>query len=201
MARYSFSTFNNNEAMSSVRTKINNNFTAAMAKPLDGTTPLDAGSNTVYLVAIATDGTTYTMSSTKYLAATGTANGANLSLTGNLTVNGNTTLGDARADTITLNGTVANLSGAFTSLAGGNITSAGTINASTINASTINVSSLNVGGSAYSPIIISPSVPTGTGKGYYLWVNTSASVPVLNYCTTSNPTASTHWKPIGAVFG
>ena len=78
MARFSFSTFANGDTMSSVRTTITNNFNAAMAKPLDGTTPLDASTKAVYLVAIDTSGITYTMASSRFVGTGGSASLTNL---------------------------------------------------------------------------------------------------------------------------
>lgn len=187
MARFSFSTFANGDTMSSVRTTINNNFNAAMAKPLNGTTPLDAGTNAVYLVAINTSGITYTMASSRFVATGGSASLTNLSLSGNLAVNGNTILGDSTADTIRLNGTVV-----------GNIAAPSaneTINvltANAVNASVGNFTTLNVGGSAYKPWIASSTAPTDTTR---FWVNTAASVPYLQYHN------GTSWVSLGAVFG
>lgn len=153
MARYAFSSSWNNMPMTSVRQEITN---VAMAKPLDGASPIDAGNNNVYLVAIGTNGMTFTMPSTAYVRTTGAVSTSSLTVNGNLTVCGATNGGAAT----------------FTSL---NVTGP-----------------LNVNGAAYKPFIAQITAPADTTK---LWVNTSGTVPILNYHNGST------WVSIGAVFG
>ncbi|MDX1765840.1 MAG: hypothetical protein R3313_02710, partial [Candidatus Saccharimonadales bacterium] len=57
-------------------------------------------------INVASGGTTITLSTPQDIAATSSVNFADLALTGNLSVDGNTTLGDAAADTISINGTI-----------------------------------------------------------------------------------------------
>lgn len=182
-----FSFFNNNTAMSTVRTTINGNFEKAL--PIPTTTNTSATNLVAIIPGVTSNATTYFVSTSTFMAATGTATGANVSLTGtlttsgnttikgNLVVNGTTTLGDAASDTITLKGTVnaAGVSATFSS----------------ISANSINVNSFTVGGAAYKAFSASTAAPATN----LLWIDTSTSVPVLKYHNGSA------WVSIGAVFG
>ena len=110
MSRYAFSSSWNNMPMSSVRQEIT---TVAMAKPLDSTTPIDAGSNAVYLVAIATNGTTYTMPSNTYVRTSGAASTSSLTIHGDLTVEGNANVTGTSGTFVELNTSTLKVGGSI----------------------------------------------------------------------------------------
>ena len=159
MSRYAFTTWNN-KTMSSVRQEITS---VAMTKPLDASTnnfmELSSVSiSTARLVAIESgaNASTWTINTNAFLRATGSTSGENLTLTGNLTVKGNTTLGDSSADTISLIGTVTGATASFTE---------------------VSVTTLKVGGQVYKPFSAGTTAPNTN----LLWIDTTTTVPVLRY--------------------
>ena len=201
MARMSFINFNG-KTMSDVRTNITQ---VALVKPLNvssSTTAtqsvtgfIDAGSNTIKLLAIGTTSTydTYTVEPSRFIQAGQTAS------VSDLTVTGNTTLGTDSTNTISLTGEIiGTISGPNAAInvqaASAATVNATTISATTVNATTVNAANLSINGVAYLPFYVSNATPAASYRNR-LWVNTAATVPYLEYYNGST------WVSIGAVFG
>ena len=202
MARLTFMEFAN-APMANVKTNINK---VALVKPIEvantntsnptfaSTSFIDAGSTAVKLVAIGvSDFNTYTVEPSKFIQPGQDA------VINDLTVNGNTILGDANTDTISLVGKViGTVSGPSATISVQTVSattvSAGTVSATTVSAITVNAANLSINGVAYKPFYASTSTPAASYQDR-LWINTAATVPYLQYYNGST------WVSIGAVFG
>lgn len=154
-----------------------------------------SAAGTFKLVLITNDYNTYAMETSDFLKLEGVSQGKDLSLTGSLTVNGSTTLGDSSTDTILLKGTVdgADISASFSSVSATTGSFTNLYATGNISAATGSFTNLYVGGSVYKPFIVSSNEPSA--DALRLWINTSANVPTLYYCNGSD------WIALGAVFG
>lgn len=215
MARYEFSTnISNSMPMSSARQTINDVINGALAKPMDATT-----ANTFYNIS----GNTYTSTAGQLVGVlpnkvTFAADAnyiqsilPNPLTVSNLTVTGNTSLGDGTGnDIVTISATVVGLN-CNANFSGGTVTAThfvgGDFNGTTVHATTGEFDNLKVGGKIYRPFIISDTAPTESGVQNQLWINTANNiVPIVMYCDvdasdTTTTISAGNWHPLGAVFG
>ena len=206
MARIAFLNSFNNQTMANVQANIKE---VTVVKPMDNSAASTfynaSGSSYVstkgQLIGILPNKTTFAADSSYIQSML-----PNPLTVSNLTVTGNTILGDSSTDTITLNGKVIGLNAPETDAIFDTVTAndfiGGNFSGTTVHATTGEFDNLKVGGQPYRPFIIQGNAPTGSGKGNYLWINTSHSVvPIVMYTTATDPVSSADWHPLGAVFG
>lgn len=156
-----------------------------------------SAAGTFKLVLITNDYNTYAIETSDFLKLEGVPQGEDLSLTGNLIVNGSTTLGDSSTDTILLKGTVngADISASFSSVSATTGSFTNLYVTGSVSAATGSFTNLYVGGSVYQPFIASNTSSSADTSRF--WINTNASVPTLYYYDVN----SSDWVALGAVFG
>lgn len=125
---------------------------------------------------------------------------------GNLTVTGNTNLGDNSAvDTVTISATVLGLS-CDANFAGGTVTAShfvgGDFVGTTVSATIGKFTTLEVGGQPYQPFFTADTFAADFDP-YRLWIDIgNENVPIIKYCIdAANANVSTNWVALGAVFG